>query len=108
MSASPQRLHHQERGSVSGLLPAPPSHTLDAPMLRFLRLLRLAVWRAFEHDAFAVAKAAAYSSIFTFFPMLLVVGAVLAASAGLKSTFARSPTRLAGSCQRAAQLRLLI
>ena len=49
-------------------------------MLRFFRLLRLAVWRAFEHDAFAVAKAAAYSSIFTFFPMLLVVGAVLAAS----------------------------
>ena len=80
MSASPQRLHHQERGSVSGLSPAPPSHTLDAPMLRFFRLLRLAVWRAFEHDAFAVAKAAAYSSIFTFFPMLLVVGAVLAAS----------------------------
>ena len=109
MSASPQRLHHQERGSVSGLLPAPPSHTLDAPMLRFFRLLRLAVWRAFEHDAFAVAKAAAYSSIFTFFPMLLVVGAVLAASRRTeKSTFARSPTRLAGSCQRAAQLRLLI
>ena len=80
MSASTQRLHHQERGSVSGLLPAPPSHTLDAPMLRFFRLLRLAVWRAFEHDAFAVAKAAAYSSIFTFFPTLLVVGAVLAAS----------------------------
>jgi membrane protein len=80
MSASPQRLHHQERGSVSGLLPAPPSHTLDAPMLRFFRLLRLAVWRAFEHDAFAVAKAAAYSSIFTFFPTLLVVGSVLAAS----------------------------
>ena len=49
-------------------------------MLRFFRLLRLAVWRAFEHDAFAVAKAAAYSSIFTFFPTLLVVGAVLAAS----------------------------
>ena len=26
-------------------------------MLRFLRLLRLAFWRAFEHDAFAIAKA---------------------------------------------------
>jgi membrane protein len=49
-------------------------------MLRFFRLLRLSVWRAFEHDAFAVAKAAAYSSILTFFPTLLVVGSVLAAS----------------------------
>ena len=51
-------------------------------MLRFFRLLRLAVWRAFQHDAFAVAKAAAYSSIITFFPALLVVGSVLAASHG--------------------------
>jgi membrane protein len=49
-------------------------------MLRFFRLLRLSLWRAFEHDAFAVAKAAAYSSILTFFPTLLVVGSVLAAS----------------------------
>ena len=37
-------------------------------MLRFLRLLRLAFWRAFQHDAFATAKASAYSSILTFFP----------------------------------------
>jgi membrane protein len=80
MSASPQRLQHQERGSVSGLRPSPLSHTLDAPMLRFFRLLRLSLWRAFEHDAFAVAKAAAYSSILTLFPTLLVVGSVLAAS----------------------------
>jgi membrane protein len=56
------------------------SHTLEAHMLRFLRLLRLAVWRSFQHDAFAVAKAAAYSSILTFFPALLVVGSSLAAS----------------------------
>jgi len=47
-------------------------------MLRFLRLLRLAVWRAFQHDAFSIAKASAYSSILTFFPALLVVGSVLA------------------------------
>ena len=39
-------------------------------MLRFFRLLRLATWRAFEHDQFAVAKASAYSSILTFFPAL--------------------------------------
>ena len=49
-------------------------------MLRFLRLLRLAFWRAFEHDAFTIAKASAYSLILTFFPALLVVGSVLATS----------------------------
>jgi len=42
--------------------------------------MRLASWRAFQHDAFAVAKASAYSSILTFFPALLVVGSVLATS----------------------------
>ena len=49
-------------------------------MLRFLRFLRLAIWRAFQHDAFAVAKAAAYSAILTLFPALLVVGSSLATS----------------------------
>ena len=49
-------------------------------MLRLFHLLRLAIWRAFQHDAFAVAKAAAYSAILTFFPALLVVGSILAAS----------------------------
>jgi membrane protein len=49
-------------------------------MLRFFRLLRLAFWRAFQHDAFSIAKASAYSLILTFFPALLVLGAVLAAS----------------------------
>jgi membrane protein len=49
-------------------------------MLRFLRLLRLAFWRAFQHDAFSIAKASAYSSILTFFPALLVVGSFLASS----------------------------
>ncbi|HEX7895916.1 MAG TPA: YihY/virulence factor BrkB family protein [Terriglobales bacterium] len=47
-------------------------------VIRFFNLLRKAVWRAFQHDAFAIAKASAYSSILTFFPTLLVVGAVLA------------------------------
>ncbi len=47
-------------------------------MLRFLRLLRLAFWRAFLHDLFAIAKASAYSSILTFFPVLLIVGSLLA------------------------------
>lgn len=47
-------------------------------MLRFFRLLRTAFWRAFQDDAFAIAKASAYSSIFTFFPVLVILGSVLA------------------------------
>jgi membrane protein len=47
-------------------------------MLRLLRVLRLAFWRAFVHDAFATAKASAYSSILTFFPVLLIIGSGLA------------------------------
>lgn len=38
------------------------------------------MYRAFEHDAFGVAKASAYSCILTFFPALLVIGSVLATS----------------------------
>ncbi|MGA8154098.1 MAG: YihY/virulence factor BrkB family protein [Terriglobales bacterium] len=49
-------------------------------ILRLLRLIRLAFWRAFQHDAFAVAKASAYSSILTFFPGLLLLGSLLATS----------------------------
>ena len=31
----------------------------------------MALWRAFQHDAFAVAKAAAFSAILTLFPAIL-------------------------------------
>jgi membrane protein len=56
-----------------------PGQLIVAPALgRFWRLFRVSVWRAFEHDAFATAKASAYSSILTFFPALLVLGSVLA------------------------------
>jgi len=80
MHATPQRLQPPARDSLSLLHPPPPSSTLESPMLNFLRLLRLAFWRAFEHDAFATAKASAYSAILTFFPLLMVVGSVLATS----------------------------
>src|SRR5437868_5117457 len=80
MHANPERLRHQEPSPISGLHVVPSGNTLKPNMLRFLRLLRLAFWRAFQHDAFAVAKASAYSSILTFFPALLVVGSVLATS----------------------------
>jgi membrane protein len=80
MAANPQQLHEQEPYEISLLCEAPEGATLWPVILRFLRLLRLAFWRAFQHDAFAIAKASAYSSILTFFPALLVVGSVLANS----------------------------
>ena len=80
MHANPERLLDQERSSTSQLHAMPRRTTLGPFMLRFLRLLRLAFWRAFQHDAFATAKAAAYSSILTFFPTLLLIGSVLATS----------------------------
>jgi len=49
-------------------------------MLPFFQHLRLAFWRAFEHDAFSTAKAAAFSAILTLFPAVLVVVSVLSTS----------------------------
>ncbi|HEY7099740.1 MAG TPA: YihY/virulence factor BrkB family protein [Terriglobales bacterium] len=80
MNANPQQLPKREPVAIYQLPPARTTNNLWPGMLRFLRLLRLAIWRAFQHDAFAIAKASAYSSILTFFPALLVVGSVLAAS----------------------------
>jgi membrane protein len=78
MHASPQRLRIEEPAPLPSLRVVPPGPKLGQSMLRFLRLLRLAFWRAFAHDAFATAKAAAYSSIFTFFPVLVIIGSALA------------------------------
>ncbi len=47
-------------------------------MWRLLRLLGISFGNAFVHDAFAIAKASAYSSILTFFPALVILGSVLA------------------------------
>ncbi len=80
MHANPKHLQDEGRIPISQLRPRAADNTLADEMLRFLRLVRLAFWRAFEHDAFAIAKASAYSSILTFFPLLLVVGSVLATS----------------------------
>src|SRR5947209_4092173 len=80
MHANPKRLHIEEPGALPSLRAEAPRHTLGSAMMRFLRLLRLAFWRAFQHDSFAIAKASAYSSILTFFPALLVVGSLLATS----------------------------
>src|SRR3954465_12549052 len=78
MHASPQRLHIEEPGPLPSLRAVPAEPKLKPRMFRFLRLLRLAFWRAFVHDAFATAKASAYSSILTFFPVLLIIGSALA------------------------------
>src|SRR5271167_626962 len=80
MHANPKLMPTEEPGPLPSLQPAPPGPNLGRAMLRFLRLLRLAFWRSFQHDAFSIAKASAYSSILTFFPALLVVGSLLATS----------------------------
>jgi len=80
MHASPHRLHDRERNTISLLHEIPESNTLGPLLSRFFHLVRKSFWRAFQHDAFAIAKASAYSSILTFFPALLVVGSVLATS----------------------------
>jgi membrane protein len=79
MHANPQRVQAEEPGPTLHLIEAESTTTLAPLIFRFLNLLRKAVWRAFQHDAFAIAKASAYSSILTFFPALLVLGSVLAA-----------------------------
>ena len=78
MHASPQRLRIEEPAPLPSLRPVPPGPKLEQSMLRLFRLLRLAFWRAFIHDAFGTAKASAYSMIFTFFPVLLIIGSFLA------------------------------
>ncbi len=74
-----QRLTGQPQDPNPKPEPLPGALILAPALGRFWRLFRLSIWRAFEHDAFGTAKASAYSSIFTFFPALLVLGSVLAA-----------------------------
>ena len=78
MHATPQRLRIEAPAPIPSLRSVPAGPTLGERMRRFLRLLRLAFWRAFVHDAFATAKASAYSSILTFFPVLLILASGLA------------------------------
>lgn len=80
MHANPQPLPSikVEPHQPASLRPEPGGPKLGQSMLRFFRLLRIAFWHAFVHDAFATAKASAYSSILTFFPVLLIIGSALA------------------------------
>jgi membrane protein len=79
MEAQPQRVESKPKVEPNPK-PRVERPRLDISLLRFMHLLRRALWRAFEHDAFAMAKASAYSLILTFFPALMVVGSVLATS----------------------------
>ncbi len=79
LALEPQRLTGQTQDRNPSPEPLPGGLVLAPALGRFWRLFRLSIWRAFEHDAFATAKASAYSAIFTFFPALLVLGSVLAA-----------------------------
>ncbi|MGA7289166.1 MAG: YihY/virulence factor BrkB family protein, partial [Terriglobales bacterium] len=78
LALEPQRLTGHPQDPDSNPEPLPGALILAPALGRFWRLFRLSIWRAFEHDAFGTAKASAYSSIFTFFPALLVLGSVLA------------------------------
>ena len=77
-AVEPQRLIDPPEGRKAKPEPFPGGLILAPALARFWRLFRISIWRAFEHDAFAIAKASAYSSILTFFPALLVLGSVLA------------------------------
>ncbi|HWR15053.1 MAG TPA: YihY/virulence factor BrkB family protein [Terriglobales bacterium] len=46
-------------------------------MRRFLRILKLAAWRAFQNDALGHAKGSAFSSILTFFPALMLATSLM-------------------------------
>src|SRR6202521_4208960 len=78
LALEPQRLTGQPQDRSPTPEPIPGGLVLAPALGRFWRLFRLSIWRAFEHDAFGIAKASAYSSIFTFFPALLVLGSVMA------------------------------
>ena len=78
LALEPQRLTGESQDPNPKPEPLPGALILAPALGRFWRLFRLSIWRAFEHDAFGTAKASAYSSIFTFFPALLVLGAVVA------------------------------
>jgi membrane protein len=78
LAVEPQPLTEPPKDRNSAPEPTPGGLVLAPALGRFWRLFRLSIWRSFEHDAFAIAKGAAYSSILTFFPFLLVLGSVMA------------------------------
>ena len=64
--------------------------------MKFLRLVKLAIWRGFIHDAFGVAKGAAYSLILSMFPAMMLLATIFGASART-SGFGREINHAIGS-----------
>src|ERR1700683_5358246 len=56
----------------------PDRDKLGTLMLRAVQHLRRAMWSAFGHSAFSMAKAAAYSAMLSIFPALVVVTTLIA------------------------------
>lgn len=52
----------------------PPQGSLAG---RVFRNIRISLWRAFQHDAFGIAKGVAYSAILSLFPILMIVASIL-------------------------------
>ena len=69
----PKRLSHKR----SHALPKVRANGPTQDILHLLKVFKVSLQRSFDHDAFGTAKAAAYSSIITFFPALLVLGSIL-------------------------------
>jgi len=73
MAEIPASVRDANDGSTTTVvIPAPGSFAR-----RVVRNVRLSLWRAFQHDAFGIAKGAAYSAILTLFPVLMIVASVL-------------------------------
>jgi hypothetical protein len=72
----------REAGSASSPSEAKPVVVPQGSLAgRVFRNVRVSLWRAFQHDAFGVAKGAAYSSILTLFPVLMIVASILVTTA---------------------------
>src|SRR5258708_39735834 len=54
-----------------------PTSKILHPLYFYLRVLRRTFVSTFEHHGFGIAKAAAYSSLLSFFPVLTSAGAIL-------------------------------
>src|SRR5256885_14866217 len=82
MAGPPQQVQSGSQTESRSDAP-PPRRELHISVVHFLNQFRRAVWRAFQHHAFAMAKASAYSLIFTFFSAVMVICSVLASSRGM-------------------------
>jgi membrane protein len=74
MAEIPARQPDDEANEAEAVTPA---ERVETRWRRHLRNLQLSIWRAFQHDAFGVAKGVAYSAILSLFPILMIVASLL-------------------------------